>query len=343
MSLPHWTPARKPRRLGLWAPFALALVGFLILSGVWFWMSGEVARRMDEARARVTDSGWTMAWRHRSVSGFPFRLDVKLDDVKVREPSGWGLSVPSLNAEAFVFTPTHWVAFAPDGATIIRRKGGPLIVRARVLRASVSEASAAPPRISVEGLGLAFSVPAGAEPFLLRSATEFHLHTKAGPDNQGAIYVEIDGAFARLTGLLARIADGRPSSLVLDAIFTDASALRGRDWTAAQRSWARSGGQLNVRRVRIAAGQAEIDSRAGTVGVGGDGRLRGGLDLVLRHAPRTIGAMGAEGALPPETTRAAATLAGAVQDGPLVSLPLSFQAGRTTLGPLAIGPAPRIY
>ncbi len=343
MSLPHWAPPRKPRRLGLWAPFILTFVAFLILSGVWFWMRGEVTRRMDDARTAAVDAGWTLAWGHRSISGFPFRLDVKLETVRAREPSGWGVAAPRLSAEAFVFAPTHWVAVAPDGVTIVRRKGGPLVVTAKALRASVSEASATPPRISVEGLGLTFSTPPGAAPFLLRGATEFHLHTKAGPDNQGAVYIEVDGATTRLTGLLARIADGSPSSLVLDAIFSNAAALRGHYWTAAERSWAASGGQLNLRRLRITAGQADIDARAGVLGVGGDGRLRGHIDLVLRQAPRTLGAMGAEGTLAPETARAAATLAGAVQQGPLASLPLSFQAGRTTLGPLAVGPAPRIY
>ena len=130
---------------------------------------------------------------------------------------------------------------------------------------------------------------------------------------------------------------------MLDAIFTHAAALHGPDWTAAERSWATAGGELNVRRLRVTAGQAEVDGRGGTLGVGEDGRLRGRIDLALRQAPRMLGAMGAEGSLPPETARAAATIVGAVQSGPLASMPLSFQAGRTTLGPLALGPSPRIY
>ena len=343
MSLPQWAPARKPRRLGLWAPFVLAFAGVVALSAVWFWMRGEVERRMDSARASAVDSGWTMKWAHRSISGFPFRLDVKLDDAVVREPSGWGIGAAHVSAEAFVFAPTHWVALAPDGATVYRRKGGPLVVHAKVLRASVSQVSAAPPRISVEGLALRFTTPPDAAPFLLTSASEFHLHTRAGPDDQGAIYVEVDGASAQLTGLLARIAEGRPTRLIFDAIYSNASALRGRNWPAAERAWGGAGGRIDVRRLRVTAGQAEVDSTGGTLGVGADGRLRGRLDLTLRQAPMTLGAMGAEGALSPETARAAAALAGAIQSGPLLSLPLSFQAGRTTLGPIAIGPSPRIY
>ena len=45
------------------------------------------------------------------------------------------------------------------------------------------------------------------------AAKELHFHTKPGPNDQGAAYLEIDAASARLTGLLARIADGKPVSL----------------------------------------------------------------------------------------------------------------------------------
>ena len=343
MSLPHWAPARKPRRLALWLPFAVALVGIAFLSVAWFWMEGEVERRMEAARASAIETGWTLSWRHRSISGFPFRLDVTLEDARVREPSGWGLTTPILKAEAFVFAPAHWTAFAPDGATVLRRRGGPLFVRAKVLRASISEASAAPPRISVQGLGLKFATPPGAAPFPLDAATEFHFHTKAGPDNQGAVYLEVDGAEARVTGLIARISEGGPTNLVFDAIFSHAKALRGHDWTAATRAWGVAGGRLHVRRLQLTAGLAAVEARGGELGIAADGRVLGRLELALRQAPKTLGAMEGEGAIPPETARAATTLAGAVQAGPIASLPLTFEAGRTTLGPIAIGPAPRIY
>src|SRR6185503_6467623 len=42
MTLPDDPAPRKPRRLGLWGPFALALVLVAGWSGAWVWASGEV-------------------------------------------------------------------------------------------------------------------------------------------------------------------------------------------------------------------------------------------------------------------------------------------------------------
>jgi hypothetical protein len=343
MSLPQRPPLRKPRRFWLWAPFVVALIGVIALGGSWFWMRGKVERRLETTRTAATSMGWTMGWDRISISGFPFRLDVTLNGARVREPSGWGLAAPSLKAEAFIFAPSHWVAVAPEGVIVARRRGGPLRVDAKVLRASLSEADKMPPRLSVEGLGLTFTAPPGAAPFPLRSAMEFHLHTRSGPDDQGAVYLELDGAIAQVDGLLGRIANDKPATLVVDGIYSKGASLSGPSWPAALRHWATAGGRLQLRRLRLVAGRAQVDARRGDLGVGSDGRLMGTLDLVLRQAPRTLDAMGAQGVLAQDVARAAAMMAGAIQQGPTVSLPLSFQAGRTTLGPLAIGPAPRIY
>ena len=146
-------------------------------------------------------------------------------------------------------------------------------MRAKVLRASLSEFGKTPPRLSIEGLGLAFATPADASPFFLRSADEFHLHTKAGPDDQGALYVELDGARAQLSGLTARIADGKPLTLIADGIFDHASAFQGASWRAAASAWASFRG-------RAAPAQA------------------------LAHRGRCVGR-----ARPPDSSRSAATVA----------------------------------
>ena len=343
MSLPQWTSPRKPQRLGLWAPFAVVFIAFVLLAFTWFWMRNEIGRSMETARAAATASGWTMDWDNCAVSGFPFRLDVALENPRVREPSGWGVAAHRLRAEAYVFAPGHWVAVAPGGATIMRRRGGALRIEAKALRASVSEKDKSPPRVSVEGIGLTFYAPPGSAPFPLRSASEFHLHTKSGPNNQGAAYVELDGVITDLTGLLGRIAANRPASLILDGVYSNANALGGSSWPSAARRWGAAGGRLRLRRVHVVAGSAAIDAAHGELGVGLDGRMTGQLDLVLHQAPRTLSAMGEAGAVSPDVARAMSSVVGAVQRGPAVSLPLSFQAGRTTLGPLAIGPSPRIY
>jgi hypothetical protein len=215
-------------------------------------------------------------------------------------------------------------------------------VTGKALRASLSDIGARPPRLSVEGLDLTFSTPRGAEPFLLTHVHEFHLHAKAGPNDQGAAYLEVDGADARLSGLLARIAGGKPLTFVADLIYSHASALAGDSWPHALRDWSEADGSADIRHLRLLAGEALIDARPGTLAIGPDGRLQGALTLTLRQAEKVIGAMGAQGTLSPDTTRSALAVSG-VRGGPKATLVLHFEAGRTTLGPVALGPSPRLF
>jgi len=122
------------------------------------------------------------------------------------------------------------------------------------------------------------------------------------------------------------------------------SAFNGPDWPDAVRHWVAAGGQMTVRNAGVTAGEALIGATSGTLSVGSDGRLRGVLPVTLKQAPRALGAMGASGVLPKETADAAASVAEARQgSGQVARATLYFQAGETTLGPVAIGPAPKVY
>ncbi len=332
----------EPRRLGLYAPFVVLLALAVAWSGGWLALRGEILRRLDAARRPASASGRALDWASRSVSGFPFRFDVGFTRLRLREPSGWAIAVPSLQAEALAFAPTHWVAVAPGGASFTRPAGGAVIVGAKVLRASLSDLGARPPRLSVEGIGLTFHPAPGADPFFLTAAQEFHLHTRAGPPDEGAIFVELDRAQARLPGLMGRIAAGGPVNLAAEATYSHAAALAGADWAGAVKAWSAAGGTLDVRRLRLAAGEAAIDAHAGTLTVDGDGRLAGSLAVTLRQAPRALAAMGGRGGLAPEVAEAAAQVVGA-RGGAVAAVTLDFQAGQTTLGPAALGPAPKVY
>ena len=329
-------------RLGLYAPFALLLTLAAAWSLGWFWLRGEVFRRMDAAARSWEEAGFRVDWSDRTVYGFPFRLDLVVKGPRVREVSGWGLAAPRLEAEAFVFAPDHWIVVAPDGMVLHRRVGGPVAIGSRVLRASISDADARPPRLSIEGLGLTFATAAGAKPFDLASAQEFHLHTRAGPRDQGAVYVELDRAVTLGGGLLNDIAAGSPVTLVGDGLFTQAGAPAGPGFAGMLRGWSAAGGSLTVRRLSLQAGATNIDSRSGTLGVGPDGDLAGTLAVKITGVPRVLRALVADAPLAPEVATAARAVlaARAVRDTAAVTL--DFQAGQTTLGPVAIGPAPRV-
>lgn len=339
MTLPDHPAARKPRRLGLYLPFALAAAAAVAWAGAWFWLRGEVVRRLDEAAA----DGRTLSWKSRTVGGFPFRMDVTFKGLKASEPTGWAILAPTLKAEAYAYALGHWVLVAPEGVTVVRPEGGPLVVKAKALRASASNLEGAPPKIAVEGVGLTFEPGLGGRPFFVSAARKLQLNLRSGPDDQGQVYLLLDGAKARTEGLFARIAGDKPISLTLDGVFDHASAFRGSDWRGAVQAWRDAGGAMRVQSLKVAAGEALLDARSGELKVGDDGRLRGSLSASLRRAPQALAAMGQAGAIAPEPAEMAAAVAAARTKGDAATMTIDFLAGETTLGPIDIGPAPRVY
>jgi hypothetical protein len=343
MTLPEKPPSRKLSRLGLYAPFLALLAAVAAWAIGWSLMRAAVFRHMDAAASDLARTGYRVDWTSRSISGFPFRLDLDIAGPRLRETSGWGLSAPRLKAEAYVFAADHWVIVAPDGVVLTRRVGGPVTVGATALRASLSDAGAHPPRLSVEGLGLTFAPAPGAAPFAFSDAAELHLHAKAGPDDQGAFYLELDRARPAHPGVLADVAAGAPVTLIADAIYSHAAALAGEGFTGALRDWTAAGGGLTLRRLSVEAGAVAADSRAGALTIGPDGRLRGSLKVELRRGPRLLEAMTRRGIVGAGPSSLAEAIMDAHARGETSAVTLDFQAGRTTLGPVSLGPAPRVY
>jgi hypothetical protein len=344
MSVPDPTPSRKPRRLFLYLPFVLLLVAAAAWTGFWVYARSAAQARMDAAVAELGRAGYRIAWGKRSIGGYPFRLDVTLTDAVVREPSGWALETPRLEGEAYLYAPTRWVLAAPQGLTFVRPESGPVSVRAMNIRASLGALEARPPSVSLQLVEATFQPPAGGQSFALQSAGKVELHLRAGPNDEGGVFVSVENGRAQPGGLLGRIAGDKPVSLAWNSTLSKISAFQGGDWGAAVRSWADAGGVMTVRPgTQLAAGDALAAVRAGTLRAGGDGRLRGELDVTLRQAPQALAAMAAIGAAPQGAAQMAGVVAAARQEGDSARAAIRFEAGRTTLGPVALWPAPKVY
>jgi len=346
MSVPDPTAPRKLSRLRLYVAFGLAAVLVIAWSVAWIWARGEVKARMDAGLVTLRDAGYEVAWKERTIGGYPFRLDVTLTEARIRDRSGWALETPLLEGEAFIHAPTNWVLAAPQGATFVRPVGGPVQVTGKLIRASLSHLTNVPPNLSFEGVELVFQPAAGAQPFALQSARRVEFHLREAPAEVGdeaGVWLTVKDGKAQLSGLLGRIAGDKPISIEWDGRMSKISAFHGKDWPAAVRSWTAAGGQMSVKRGGLTAGDALIGVNSGLLRVGPDGRAQGVLDVSLRQAPRALNAMGSTGTIPQDRADAAAAVATARQDGDLARATLNFEAGQTTLGPVAIAPAPKVY
>lgn len=345
MSLPEPAAPGKPiSRWGLYIPLGLLALFVVGLSAGWLWMRGQALAQMDNSVAALKRAGFEISWQDRQLGGYPFRLNITLTEVTIRERSGWGLEAPRMEAQAFLHAPTQWLVAAPDGLTFVRPVAGPVRLTGKLIRASLSRLNDKPPNLSFEGVDLTFEPGPGAQPFSLSSAARLEMHLRRGPDDEGGVWLNLKQGRAQLSGLLGRIAGEQPISAEWDGRLSHISAMTGRDWPSSVRAWTAAGGRMSVKRGGLTAGQAVIGVSSGDLGVSADGRVRGTLELSLRQAPRALTALGQSGAIPADRAEAAAVVAAARQgSGEVARAALTFQAGETTLGPVALAPAPRIY
>jgi len=309
-------PAPRRKRSGIAIPFILLAIAVAAWTGGWWWLRGEAMRRMDETARVLGDRGYRLTWSERTVGGYPFRLDIDLKDAKVSEPSGWALSAPAIKSEAFVYALNHWVFVAPQGLTFTRPDGGAVIVQGQALRASMSDLDKRPPTIAIEGAGLTFNPEAGAKPYFLSAAKQLNMRILPGPGDLGGVLLHIGGAHMALEGLAARATEGGVVDMDLDLTLTRMSSLAGEDWESAARAWAAKGGVIQVDNASITGGAARLSAKAGTLTPDANGRLSGDLD---------------------------ATLGDLTGSGQALQGRVSLSDGKARIGPLEIGPSPRVW
>jgi hypothetical protein len=325
-------PPGKPRRLGLYLPYAFAGLLILIWSLVWLWLMHETQSRIDEAAAGLRKVGWQVSWSARHVGGYPFRLDVDLADVRLAEPSGWALTTPSLKSEAYAFAPTRWILAAPQGLTFTRPDGGPVTVDASSLRASVSDWDEHPPKIALESVGLAFSTPPGAKPFSLLAAKRLQFDTQSAPRGMGLVYLRLENAAVRPGGWLGRFAAGEPVDLTVEGVVSDARAFGdANDLHGAIANWSHVGGIASIHDVILATPTASFESKAGDVTTSDDGRLVGVVEASLRQPDRLLSALGAK----PSSKHGPAPADRSAR--------ITFRGGSAFIDAERLGPSPRVF
>ncbi len=346
MSLPDPAPPRKLSRLGLYIPFGLLVLFILGVSVAWIVARGEAVKRMDAGAEMLRRAGYEVAWKTRHVSGYPFRLNISLEEPRISDRSGWALEAPRLEGQAFMHAPTTWMIAAPDGLTFVRPRAGPVRVSGKLIRASLSHLTDRPPNLSFEGVNLTFQPAAGAQPFGLSAAERVEIHLRKAPkevgDEAGA-WLMVKNGKAPLSGLLGQIAGEKPISIEWDGRLSKISTFSGVDWASAVRSWVAAGGQMSVKRGGLTAGGAVIGVNGGTLRASSDGHLSGVLDISLRQAERALAAMSSTGVIARDRAEAAAAVTAARASGDVAQATLNFEAGQMTLGPVAIAPAPRVY
>jgi hypothetical protein len=309
---------KRPRRFWLFAPYVALLIAALAWSGFWWAESGRVQRKVEDQAKALQMQGYVAQWSSIKVDGYPFRLRLTLIGPKLADSAGWGLSATRLEAQAMAYAPDTWVLAAPQGLIFSRAGKGDIAVSGKAIRASVAALGTAQPRLAFEGDALTLTPAQGATPPAFAAIDRLELDLRPAPSDEALFYVKLDGGVVRPEAGIAKLASGKPFSLLWDARLTRRSALRGPNWPGAVQAWRNAGGSVTVAGAALGIGGLNFKGQGGPLTVDPDGRLKGELPLKLDP-----------GQAPNQALMQALGLLGPVL--------LGFKDGQATIGPIPVG------
>lgn len=327
--MPQPPEPRKRLWIRLWAPFVVAGIVVVAWSAGWWLAAREVERRLDAGVGTLAARGVAVEWTGRRLYGYPFRLNVDFADLRVRG-GDWAVRLPVLETQAFLHAPRSWLAAAPEGLTVERPEGGGLDVRGQRLLASLVLPKSGAPRLSAEGLDLAFTPAPGARPFALASAGRLEFHVRPGPSDQAAVFLRLEAGKPTPGRLFADLGGGAPVAAAVDARLDHVSTLRGATPAAALAAWGAAGGRLELVEAGLTAGRSRLSLGSPGLSAGADGRLQGRLAVTAARAPSLLVTLARHGVLSPAEAAGgvAATLLLGRDSGDDVRLDLEMSGGR---------------
>ena len=326
--MPDPGPPRKLRWAGLWVPFLLA--GLLVAgwSAGWVYAARQVEIRLERGVTELRASGTEVAWSSKRLSGYPFRLNLALSDLRVAS-GGWVLSTPDLEAQAFLHAPRNWLVATPAGLVVTRPEGGGLEVRGRRILASFALAAGGIPRVSIEGLGLTFQPSPSAQPFALAGAERLELHLRPGPNDQAAVFLRLEGGAPEPGRLFADLGGGASVSGQVDAIADRASMLAQPNPLQA---WSAAGGRLELRQAGLTTGQTRLSVASPGLVASPDGQLTGPLTLRTSGPPEVLRVLLRHGVISPDEAAGGLAAAGlGRQSAEDTQIDVELSAGRARL------------
>ena len=273
-------PPKAPRsRRGLFLPYILLLTLALLWTAGWFYVRGRAASEIDGWIAREAKAGRTWTCADRSITGYPFRIELRCGSVSFARADG-RFRLGPLTAVAQVYQPRHVLMLA-EGPFHVEQ--GDLVGDATwtMLEGSFHGASDGFVRASLVVDAPAVTV-AGATPDPVAvSARHLELHARPTPgrfDSDGAVDLSL-----RLSQALAPMADALignadPADLTLDATVNRATVLGTGTVARELERWRQADGSLDIAGLSLAKGERRLQAK-GSLGIDQDHRVEGQLDL----------------------------------------------------------------
>jgi hypothetical protein len=369
---------RRPRRRR-WPLVLLALLIVLggLWAGAWHYGAGVAARTIDGWKAREAKAGRVYTCATQTIGGFPFGIEVRCADagadLKSNKPP-LTVKARDMLVSAHVWQPTV-LTTEFVGPLTIAEPGRPVTISAswRHAQTQVHGLPASPESVSIRIDQPLVARAAGDNLF---KASEFDLDGRLVSGTvQSNPVIEVVLKLAAASAPSWHPAAAIPVDADITAVLRGLKDFSPMPWPQRFRELQAAGGRIEISKARVQQ-RDTIAVANGTLGLSPAGRLNGQLDLTVANLDQFLPTLGLDKMLSPERAspkvneafnkldklipglgnvarqNAAPMITAGVglmgqpaqlEGKQAVSLPLRFDDGVVSLGPLKIGVVPPLY
>ena len=314
--------------------------------GYWFVGSRAVQAGLSTWLSDQSSNSWMAGYSSLKTRGFPNRFDTTITDLElVNQRSGTAWLAPDFKILALSYRPNHIIAIWPDQQSITLR-GEKISVTSKQMVASVAfepGTSLILDRSSFVLDGLAFS---SSRNWAAKIATA-RLATRQTDGKQFAHDIAIEASGVQPpAALLAQLDPAGAQPTVFDTLKIDVTIEFDAQWD--RNSWRQEPPQvIGLELKNMQAIWGELDLLAtGDLTFDARGVPSGRIAIKATNWREMLALGIAAGAVPlgisPTLERALQLLADMSDDPDILEVPLSFQGGFMSVGPIPLGPAPRL-
>jgi hypothetical protein len=318
----------------------VAIFGILF-GGYWFGGSWAIQAGAKQVFAQQTAQGMVASYTDLGVSGFPTRFNLTLDGLDIGNPvTGVRWQTPQLQVMAATWKPWQVIAVL-DQDQVIDLPDQKISVSLIDGRASVTvlpDTTLGLSRLAASATGVVVGSDAGWR----MAANVVEAHTALDATSNVAHTFTVDAT------------DVLPDAAVISATGLDAtiSKIRLAGMATFSAPLDRTAGETQPRLVGFRLDEGQLDwgdlqvTAKGDIAPGADGLAEGRIDISITGWRKIVPALVGAGAIKPEIAPTVEGMLGAMAaqggDPEVLMVPLVYTNGRGTLGPLPLGPAPRL-
>jgi hypothetical protein len=377
--MPYRAPARRRPSWALVLPVLIAVLLVAGWTGFWYHMALKAEHTVTAWREREAKLGRIYTCASQGIGGYPFRIEVRCADPTAElhnvEPA-LALRAKDILVAAQLFDSTHLVSEFVGPLSMGELGHAPSMVASWASAKTAVHGSPYAPdstSITLDKPALDRMTPGGKDTVIKAGRLDLQGRIIGGsPTERPIIEVVLQLGSALMPNWHPLAA--QPSDVQVRAVLRGLPDFTPKSWPVRFKELQAAGGRIDITSARIQQGDS-IAVTAGSLSLSPRGGLDGQMRITIVGLDRVLPALGLDSVLPPGTTdrlnpainalnRLSPGLGGMVRDRagagiaaglsaigeqtelegkPAIMLPLRFNDGAITLGPIPIGQVPLLF